>query len=416
MKSILTFLLACSITASVAQTANNAFTIGTVDSVYSNILKQERKVFVYVPESFGTIYAKQKYPVVYLFDGEGHFHSVTGLIQQLSQVNGNNNLPEMIVVGILNIDRTHDLTPTQSGASVYVDSAMAAASGDGENFTAFIEKELIPYIDSHYSTTSYRVLIGHSFGGLMVMNTFLNHTNLFNAYLAIDPSMWWDNNRLLKQAQKDLAEKKYDGKKLFVAMANTMRSGMDTSALRKDTSGFLNHPRAVLELGDPLKKNRDNRLQWNWKYYNDDTHGSVPLIAEHDGLRWFFSFNKFQLPYDADEMKTFNYDSAFASHYKIVSAEMGYTVSPSEQVINDLAYQFLQQKNFDKAFHYFQMNIANYPESLNVYDSMGDYYDARGDKQKAIEYYTKALTHGENPYTKTKLDKLKSQINQEKKK
>ena len=416
MKSLLFFLLACTITASVAQTTNNSICIGTVDSLYSTILKQERKVFVYVPENFGSIYAKQKYPVVYLFDGEAHFHSVTGLIQQLSQVNGNNNLPEMIVVGIPNIDRTHDLTPTPSGASAFLDSAMSATSGGGENFTAFIEKELIPYIDSHYPTTSYRVLIGHSLGGLMIMNTFLNHTNLFNAYLSIDPSMWWDNERPLKQAQKDLAEKKYDGKKLFVAMANTMRSGMDTLSLRKDTSANQNHPRAVLELGDALRENKKNHLQWNWKYYNDDTHGSVPLIAEHDALRWFFSFNKFMLPFVADEMKTFNYDSALTSHYKIVSAEMGYTVSPPEQVINDLAYQYLQQKNFDKAFHYFEMNIANYPESFNVYDSMGDYYDARGDKQKAIEYYTKALKHGDFIETKTKLEKLKSSTNQEKKK
>ena len=172
----------------------------------------------------------------------------------------------------------------------------------------------------------------------------------------------------------------------------------------------------MLELGDALRENKKNHLQWNWKYYNDDTHGSVPLIAEHDALRWFFSFNKFMLPFVADEMKTFNYDSAFTSHYKIVSAEMGYSVSPPEQVINDLAYQNLQQKKFDKAFRFFEMNIANYPESFNVYDSMGDYYDARGDKQNAIEYYTKALKHGDFIETKTKLEKLKSSTNQEKKK
>ena len=78
-------------------------------------------------------------------------------------------------------------------------------------------------------------------------------------------------------------------------------------------------------------------------------------------------------------------------------------------MVNDLAYQYLQQKNYDKALHYFEMNIANYPESLNVYDSMGDYYDAKVDKQKAIEYYTKALTLGDFPDTKAKLEKLKSQ-------
>lgn len=191
-------------------------------------------------------------------------------------------------------------------------------------------------------------------------------------------------------------------------MANTMKPGVDTSGVRKDTSAFSNHPRGVLQLGDLLKKNKNNHLRWNWKYYNDDDHGSVPLIAEYDALRWLFSFNKFSLPFEANEMKTFNYDSAFASHYNIVSAEMGYTLLPPEQVINDLAYQQFQQKNFDKAFHYFEMNISNYPESLNVYDSMGDFYDGKGDKQKAIAYYTKALTLGNVPETKAKLEKLKA--------
>ena len=86
---------------------------------------------------------------------------------------------------------------------------------------------------------------------------------------------------------------------------------------------------------------------------------------------------------------------------------MGYTVLPHEGMINDLAYQFLQKKYFDKAFHFFEMNMTNYPNSLNVYDSMGDLYDAKGDKQKAMEYFAKALTLGDSPETKSKLEKLK---------
>ena len=89
-----------------AQTGNKV-EIGTIDSLQSNILGEQRKVWVYVPDG-----ANQKYPVVYLLDGDAHFYSVVGMIQQLSSVNGNTMCPKMIVVGIPNTDRTRDLTPT----------------------------------------------------------------------------------------------------------------------------------------------------------------------------------------------------------------------------------------------------------------------------------------------------------------
>ena len=95
------------------QTDNNKIVIGKVDSVYSNILGEQRKVWVYVPSGFmGTNDSSTRFPVVYLLDGDSHFQSVVGVIQQLSEANGNSNFPQMIVVAIPNTDRTRDLTPT----------------------------------------------------------------------------------------------------------------------------------------------------------------------------------------------------------------------------------------------------------------------------------------------------------------
>ena len=407
MKHLLHLLFLFAFTSSFAQTSNSSIVIGKVDSIYSNILKEESKIWVYVPDSFNPIFAKKRYPVVYLFDGDGHFHSVTGMIQQLSQVNGNTVLPEMIVVGITNTDRMRDLTPSHDTGGSGSDSVRDKTSGGGEIFTAFIEKELIPHIDSLYPTAPYRVLIGHSLGGLMVVNTLFNHTNLFNSYIAIDPSMWWDERKLLKQAEKDLAGKKFDHKTLFLAMANSMEPTMDTASVRRDTSFSTAHIRNIIEFTDGLKKNKTNQLNWNSKYYNEDDHGSVPLMAAYDGLRFIFSFNKLRMPSSDKEFLTFNFDSAIISHFKNVSKQMGYIVLPPEMLVNDLAYKFLQKKYFDKAFCFFEMNITNYPTSLNVYDSMGDLYDAKGDKQKAMEYFAKALMHGDSPDTKAKLKKLK---------
>src|SRR6187397_1678705 len=203
-----------------AQT-DNKIVIGKVDSVYSSILKEKRKVWVYTPNmKTGEQIPGKRYPVVYLLDGDGHFESVVGMIQQLSQVNGNTVCPEMIVVGIPNTDRTRDLTPTHIASDPPImDSNFSKNTGGGENFISFIEKELMPHIDSAYHTQPYRMLVGHSFGGLTVMNVLTNHTKLFNAYIAIDPSMWYDKERFLATTKKKLSEIKYDGIRLYVGIA-----------------------------------------------------------------------------------------------------------------------------------------------------------------------------------------------------
>lgn len=91
---------------------------------------------------------------------------------------------------------------------------------------AFIEKELIPYIDASYHTQPYRMLIGHSFGGLTVINTLIHHKDIFNSYISIDPSMWWDHERLLKESQAALKSVSFEGKSLYLGIANTMEDGM----------------------------------------------------------------------------------------------------------------------------------------------------------------------------------------------
>jgi predicted alpha/beta superfamily hydrolase len=160
MKRYLLLALASLVTfTSIAQTDNNKIVIGKIDSVNSTVLKENRKIWVYLPNTEPN--NKQRYPVLYLLDGEGHFQSVAGMIQQLSQVNGNTILPEMIVVGIPNTDRTRDLTPTHIVSDLpMMDSGFSKNTGGGENFAAFMEKELIPYIDSKYQTQPFRLLVG----------------------------------------------------------------------------------------------------------------------------------------------------------------------------------------------------------------------------------------------------------------
>lgn len=403
---LLLILVSFAALASKAQT-DNKIVIGKVDSVYSNILKEKRKVWVYVPNMDGMQNSKQRFPVLYLLDGEGHFQSVVGMIQQLSQVNGNTIFPEMIVVGIPNTDRTRDLTPTHiNGDPPMMDSNSSRNTGGGENFAAFLEKELIPHIESSYATQPYRILIGHSFGGLAVLNILTNHTKLFNAYIAIDPSMWYDKERFLKTTQTKLANQKYDGRSLYVGIANTMAEGMTLEKLKKDTASDTRHIRSIFALDKFIKANSQNGLKYSSKYYGDDDHGSVPLITEYDALRFIFSFYRFKFsPPDFMSADTAIVQK-YRRHYQNVSKEFGYKVAPPEMQINGLGYFVLSRNYYEKATALFRMNIENYPESGNVYDSYADALIAMKDTAGAIANYKKAYDITKAEDTKQKLDKL----------
>lgn len=387
---------------------NNKIEIGTIDSVYSKILKEQRKIMIHIPNSAqNVLYSKQRYPVIYILDGDDHFNSIVGMIEQLSSIGRNSSFPEMIVVGIPNTDRTRDLTPTRIKSDLpMMDSIAAKNSGGGESFISFMEKELMPHIDSLYPTEPYRMLIGHSFGGLTVMNTFIHHTNLFNAYVAIDPSMWWDNKKLLMETKKALAITKYPNVSLFLGIANTMEKGMDITKVKKDRSDITKHIRSILELDNYLSLNKQNQLKYQSKYYNDDDHNSVTLITEYDALRFIFDYYKLKL--SMSDYMNVNKALLFKieTHYADLSKKFGYEVKAPEGLINTLGYQALSSKHFEEAESLFKGNIANYPQSANTYDSLGDFYDATKNKEKAITAYKKALSIMEVPETRHKLEKL----------
>ena len=147
-------------------------TIGETFSLTSEVLGEERAYSVYLPASYhSTTYAPRRYPVLYLLDGDANFHPTTGMVRYMGEgINGNVQIPELIVVAIPNTDRNRDLTPTHSmiGNGGVVAPSLEA-SGGGDRFLDFIERELFAAIDSTYRTLPYRVLVGHSFGGLPIL-------------------------------------------------------------------------------------------------------------------------------------------------------------------------------------------------------------------------------------------------------
>ncbi len=393
----------------------NQIGIGQIDSVYSNILNESRKIWVHLPESAGDGKLNEtKYPVLYLLDGPGHFYSVTGMIKQLSTTNGNTIVPEMIIIGIPNTDRSRDMTPTHVETDFFTGDSIQYASGGGNKFLDFMEDELMPYIEKTYPVSTYKTFVGHSFGGLAVINSLITRPHLFNNYVAIDPSLWWDDEVLLRNADSVLTENKFDGKALYVGVANTMNEGMTINEVRSDTAIASAHIRSILQFVNSTETKNDNGLLFKWKYYENDDHGSVPLIAEYDALRFLFPWYSFK-----DGNQFFDPNSTISieemismidSHYKNVSAHFGYETLPNESFINSLGYVFLGNNQYDKANAMFKLNIQNYPNSSNVYDSMGDSYLAQQDSIKALELFTKALEVGKNDYSQEKIDMLNENL------
>ena len=156
--------------------------------VTSRVLKEDRKVYIYLPESYEQSRSYRRYPVLYVRDGGKFFHSFTGAVQHLTS-DATPHAPEMIVVAIVETDRVRDSSSTHSlqGFSGKEDEGFKS-SGGGENFRRFLEEELVPYIDKEFSTSSYRIYCGYSFTGLSVIDELLDEDTVFDALLMIDPS------------------------------------------------------------------------------------------------------------------------------------------------------------------------------------------------------------------------------------
>jgi len=388
----------------------NDVVIGKIDSIQSDILGETRKLMIYLPNDISnSIFSQKKYPIVYLLDGDAHFTSVVGMIEQFSQINGNAFTPEMIVVAIPNTNRTRDLTPTKAEPNPpMAPKELVEQSGGGKNFLNFMEKELFPYIEANYPTTSYRMLIGHSFGGLFVMDALLEKTEMFNSYIAIDPSMWWDNKKLLNEYKTtNFSDDKYNNRSLYLGIANTLDKSMDTISMKKMKGPLVDQINSIFETRDILRNRKNNQFSFKSKYYENDTHGSAPLITTYDGLRYIFNFYQFNIDF-ADVMEE-NTDivDRMKAHYSNVSKTLGYDNKPDEAMINGMGYQLMQMGKVDLAGQFFKMNVENYPNSFNVYDSLGDYYLANDEKSEAKKSFEKALYIQENPDSRKKLEQLK---------
>lgn len=364
-----------------ATDSSDDISIGERDSLYSEILGEDREYLVYLPASYDNeTFLPQNYPVLYILDGGAHYHSATGVIQFMSEgINGNRQIPEMIVVAIPNTNRNRDLTPTHTIIGYAGEEVeFLESSGGADNFLSFIKDELIPEIESEYRTMPLRTLVGHSFGGLLVSHALLNTPEIFDAYIAIDPSLWWDDQTLLRQAEEVFAGAHDRRASVYISLANNPDFGDGPEKLMENSGR---------EFADILANAATADFRTTLEYYEAEDHGSVPLLSLYYGLLTVFEGFKIPLDVVAED------PNSISRYYRRLSDRLGIEILPAENYVNNIGYNLFlgALEDPDKAISVFQINVSNYPGSYNVYDSLAEAYWANGDHESAIEYYGKSL-------------------------
>ncbi len=334
-------------------------------TVHSTILDEDRPVWIHTPNGYDQ--TSDPYPVMYLLDGNAHFLHTAGIIEFLAGVG---YMSPMIVVALPNTDRTRDLTPALSAPAENMPTA-----GGADNFLAFIADELMPYVEANYRTAPYEVLVGHSFGGLFAVHALITRPEVFDAYVAISPSLWWDEKGLVTKAEHFFREHEDLEGYLYMTIGN-------------EGGAML---AAAWEMAGVLEEFAPETLDWHFEYMAEETHGSIPHRTTYDALETLYA------SWPIENMLTVFESGSLESldaHYAALADQFGYDIRTPEGTVNQMGYFVLGQERVDEAVVILERNVETFPMSVNVYDSVGDAYDAAGRLADAKASYGKACSMG----------------------
>lgn len=257
------------------QTAAKPFVLGVIEELDSRELGEKRIVNIYLPEGYDPA-AATKYPVIYLLDGSADedFIHIAGLVQ-FNSFEWVNHLPKSILVGIATVNRKRDFTfPT----TISQDKKAYPTAGQSDNFISFIEKELQPFIEKRYKTNESRTIIGQSLGGLLETEILFKKPSLFNKYIIISPSLWWDNGCLLNE---DLS------------LLSIFKQSIDVYiGVGKEGVTPTEIPR-VMEvdanlLAEKIKSVKNENIKVHFEYLPQENHGTILHQAVSNAFRTLY--------------------------------------------------------------------------------------------------------------------------------
>lgn len=363
-----------------ADNLKSSLPLAEVITLDSDVLKEKVEVYVHLPSDY--VSSKREYPVLYLLDGDLFMTQAVSAVQILSDCAYQpfNLIPDFIIVGIRSNDRNRDFTPTHVPVH---DGHKYPTSGGAERFYHFLIKELIPCMGKKFRVSDQRLLTGWSLGGLFNVHTFLHHHEDFSEYLAISPSLWWDNQIIVRQTESLIKKNGLPKKKLTVTLGALERGDMPDSV--KD--GLVT-----------LMKKKGKNNHFTFLEIGEEGHNTAPYLALYQGLKSLYFVS------DLKDSFLSSPDSENDQYIMNLSREFGFKGTEMSRAGKFLVELAVQQGKYQVAFKIAKYLNLRDPESAEKCFDLGVMYARLDDWTSAADCFEKAL----------KLERRKKAINKSK--
>ncbi|CAM3294954.1 alpha/beta hydrolase-fold protein [Aequorivita lipolytica] len=362
--------------------------VGKRDKLHSEILQQDREFSVYFPPSYNTT-VNQKYPVLYILDGDYNFQYVAGFLELQGAIS--EIIPEMILVAI-----------SGKGTNEYRKNCKPKIegvedSGNAEEVVRFIEKELIPYVNKNYKTADYKILGGHSVGGIFVINTAINHPDLFNNYIAISPALWWGNNAMEEVMEKTWGKTKSTTASLYISLANEEGMGVD-KFLKKVPKSIMDKNIKYQEFPTEIHNSVGlSSYKWalgaifkNW-YVKEEYFGSAEALKKHYAEVQKQYGSIFNIPFTVLGNTHYMLQKNDKERAKVQMALK--ELNPNAFVLFNTyrAGKLVTSKDYEEAEQLLKDALAVNPNNFDSYNVLAKIESAKGNEMEANETINKAI-------------------------
>ncbi|MFY3745507.1 alpha/beta hydrolase-fold protein [Anaeromyxobacter sp. Red801] len=314
--------------------------------IRSAVLGEERSFVVLAPPGYAT--SGRRYPVVYFTDGSPSLAVLATVTRFLAQ---NGRMPEVLLVGIDHADRMRDLTPSP-GQFEGAPPAVFKTSGGGERFLSFVQDELVPHVERTYRTEPFRMLVGHSLGGLLAVHAQLARPGLFQATLALAPTLTWNGDEPVRRAREALAG---SGRPRGVLVIVSPEDGPEAAKQAKALVGAAGAAGGGLQVTALDLPGED--------------HWSVVLEGASRGFKEVFA--GWTMPAAVGAIGPRGGLPAVERHYAKLSERLGWTVHPPEPVVEAAGRQAIRDGKLDDGIRALRQNAAWYPASAEAHDVLG---------------------------------------------
>lgn len=244
----------------------SVFPFGVVEKLDSEVLNEDRILNIYLPDGYNPN-GDDTYPTVYVLDGSAHedFPHIAGLFQFMNMYN---LTPKAIVVGIANVNRYRDFTFPSAHED---DKKINPTNGGSPKFLDFIENEVQPFVKSNYKTNGHKTIIGQSLGGLLATEILIKKAHLFNDYIIVSPSLWWNHQKLVNGAADHFRANPDLSKRIFVSL------GKEHPAMHEVAD----------KLVDAIKNSENKNIELHYVPILEEDHATILHKAVYEGLETF---------------------------------------------------------------------------------------------------------------------------------